>query len=237
MSFSTQVLPAASAIGVMIYLLTVVRGVRAKGLLFVFPVMITIGLVATQGRVDASNVVGVALIWVFLGVTYVVQLAWEGHIFVADALGVAAYVGLGAVIASGALTDFRTAVVLVTTAWAVMVWWFHRHPSEEGPARLSVMPPWVKALVAGGASAAILSTYPLIAGMVVTFPYQGLFAVVEVRDNLGVFCRVVVRNSLAVVAMFVTMHALGDHVSLFVGLLAGWLTFAIVLSAVIRLRV
>ena len=66
-----------------------------------------------------------------------------------------------------------------------------------------------------------------------TFPFSGVFAVIESRDSLRILAALFTRNSIAVLAMFITMHYLVDE-QLVVRLLSGLVVYSIVLGLLMR---
>jgi hypothetical protein len=227
----------AVAIGTMVFILATVRGVGLKALLFAFPVLITSGLIATRRNIDATNIAGLFLIWVFLWLTHLMSTRLRVPIILADVLGAIGYVGVGVLANRWIAPFFWPALGAFAALWGLLVWRWHRDPATEGSAAAPVLSPVAKGAIATGVSALMLAAAPLIAGVVVTFPYQGLFAVIEVKDNLHVFARTAVRNSIAVAGMFVSMYALRAHLDFIPNLIVGWLVFVALVLPVSRLRV
>jgi hypothetical protein len=235
--FAAKVVVSACAIGVMVYILAAVSSLRLKALLFTFPVLTTIGLIATGVAVDGSHVAGVMLIWVFLGVADRLMSRWRIHAVGAVLVAAGFYIALGTLLSVLVRPYFWPMVGLFLVAWVALVarWWLR--PLLSDPAPLAVISAAKKGMIGAGVSAVLLAASPLIAGVVVTFPYQGLFAVVEVRTRLTAFTRSVTCNTIATAAMFGVIHLLQGSVHGIVSLIAGWVVFVAVVIPAGRIRV
>lgn len=237
MHFSLLNLWSALGIGVVIAAMASVRTVKTKALLYVLPIPISIGLIATHGVVTASNLLGLMLIWVFLFVCWQLADKHRMHIIIADIIAALLYIFLGYWLVRWVDWPFPAVVALFVTLWGLLVWWMRGHPTREKPAKPSAIPPVVKGTAASVISFGIFSLKDLLAGIVVTFPYNGVFAVIEVRHHLEVFIRSVIRNTLAIAALFIAMYYFGAHVPEVVNFVVGWVAFGITLWVVQRISV
>jgi len=237
MHLSLLNLYSAAAIGIIIFAMASIREVRTKALLYVLPIPISIGIIATHGIITASNVLGLVLTCLFLiGIRTLVDI-YHVPIITADILACIAYVGLGYVLIKLVHLPFIVMSMLYLALWAVVTWWMHTHQVSDTPSKPSALPPSTKGAIAGGISFGIYSFKDLLAGIVVTFPYNGVFAVIEVQHHLNVFVRSVIRNTIAITGLFATMYYLHAQLPLLLNLLAGWIAFGIILRFSQRITV
>lgn len=235
--FSWLNLFSALAIGIVIAAMASVHNVRTKALLYVMPIPISIGLIATHGVVTASNLLGLLLIWVFLFVCWQLSDKHHVHIIFADVVAALLYIFLGYWLVRWIDWPFHYVIILFVVFWVAAILWLRSHPSSEKPHQPSPIPPIVKGTAAGLISFAIFGLKHLLAGIVVTFPYNGVFAVIEARHQLEIFIRAVIRNTIAIAALFITMYYVGPHVIEVLSFVLGWAAFGVTLWAVQRISV
>ncbi len=237
MHFSLLNVWSALAIGIVIAGMASVHSVKTKALLYVLPIPISIGLVATHGVVTVSNLFGLMLIWVFLFVCWRLTDKHGLHIIAADIIAALLYIFLGYWLVRFINWPFHYVIAVFLALWGVLVWWMRRHPTQEKPTKPSTIPPTIKGGAASVISFGIFSLKDLLAGIVVTFPYNGVFAVIEVKHHLEIFIRSVIRNTIAIAALFVVMHYLGPHIPVILSFACGWVAFGLTLWAVQRISV
>jgi hypothetical protein len=237
MQFTYLNLISAIAIGLVVFGLAILPSVRAKALLYVFPIPISIGLIATQGKITASNLMGVMLVWVFMWMVKTLVTRARFNIIAADIVAALAYIALGYTLVRLVHLQFWIVLIVFIIVWAVLVGWMHAHPLHDKPFKPSNLSPVAKGSIAAIVSYGIYSVQHILAGIVVTFPYNGIFAVVEVRHHLASFSRAVIRNTVALGAMFTSMYFLQSDLSLALNLLVGWISFGIVVFFAKRIPV
>lgn len=235
--FSLLNLVSALAIGGVITGLAAIREVRLKALLYVLPIPISIGLIATHGHVSGANIIGLGLIWGFLLLTWYLIDRLRLPVLLADVLASVAYVIIGYGLIRLVRLPFWALTCLFVIMWALLTMYYHRHLTAEKVPKPSALPPILKGSGASAIAFVLFTLKDLLAGVVVTFPFNGVFAVIEVRRHLEQFVRSVIRNSLAIGALFVSMYYLQSRLSFAINLLMGWIAFTIVLTIVNRIAV
>ena len=221
---------SAAAIAAVIVTMSVLRNPAVKALVYSLPLPLSIALLATGGHVGGSNVAGLGLLVGFLWLVRLVY-GWTGSIAVADLLGAGAYVGLGWWV-SRFHPEFAVSATVFGLLWLIFA--SMPRPLPAVVATLSPVDVRAKGVVVFGLSLLLLSARSLLAGAVVTFPYSGVFAVVEVRDNLEQLAAVFTRNSIAMLSLLAAMRATQPSVGLWAALAIGWLVYLPVLAAVRR---
>ncbi|MBI3626984.1 hypothetical protein HY224_02985 [Candidatus Uhrbacteria bacterium] len=86
------------------------------------------------------------------------------------------------------------------------------------------------------AASLLLTLKDAFNGVVVTFPYAGVFVVIEMRDELETLAREYTRNSMAVLIFFIIVYLCMPRLALYPSILLGWLGYFITLKAVLILK-
>ncbi|MFG3558241.1 hypothetical protein ACGGAQ_28070 [Micromonospora sp. NPDC047557] len=234
-----------------VWAVSVIRSVRLRALVYSLPLPMTLALVSTPYGVGGAQVLGVLglnLFFVTVAVTHQ-RLRWP--ILLADAAGIAVYVGLSAGLLAVDI-PFEAALGATLVLWLAAMLLLRRRARTqvahaggadaaaagdadsraETPAggRPDGLPALLKLLVifVGAILTAVLGA--VLRGMVVTFPYSGVLVAVEARRQLVEFSGHFARNSLALVGFLTAYHYLQD-VSSAVALGTGWAAFAVVATA------
>jgi hypothetical protein len=228
---------SAVSIGIIIGLMARVHDARTKALIYSLPIPITIALIATNGIVTTSNIIGLALICGFIYLTYILHTIMRLHIIVSDVASAAAYIGIGYLLIKTFHISFLTSVITYLVLWLIGMFLLRNHQVVENPRHPSAISPLTKTGVTTVVGFIMFSLKNVLSGIVVTFPYSGVFAVIETRSNLQIMSRIIFRNSAAILGLFVTLFLLQDRLSLVFRLLIAWIIFIGILNLVQRLKV
>lgn len=222
-------LVSAAAIGTIIFVMSLLKSGYLKALVYSLPIPITIALVATNGRINTSNVIGLALLTLFLWSVYWL-VKRRMNIYLADIAASALYIGLGYGAIKLIHIPFIISVIIYLLVWIIFTV-THKHRNEQSIKLVSKLPPLTKLPIVTALAFLLLSLKNLLAGVVVTFPYSGVFAVVESRSTLLTLAATFTRNSIAILAMFITMFYLNSLV-LGIRIALGWIVYVVVLISV-----
>jgi hypothetical protein len=228
---------SAIAIGLVIALISAVKNPFLKSTIYSLPLPITIGLIATHGTVGYSNIVGTFLLCCFLWLVYYLYEKRSLAIITADLLATATYVGLGYIFVKQVTLSFLEANLIFLLAWLLAMSILKRYRVSEGSQAKRALPVALKGLGAGAASFVLLSFKSAFSGIVVTFPYSGVFAVLEIKHNTNILARVFTRNSIAIVALFDTLYLLDNSFELWLKLSIGWVVYLLSLKMIQKVRV
>lgn len=213
-------------ITLVVWAVSSIRSIRWRSLVYSLPLPITLVLVTTSARVDGSQILGVVALNIFIAVVALTHVRLGWHIMLADLTGVAAYVGLGLVIAAFAPLPFWPLILAVIALWAVVTLWA---APVQRDTRAAPPQPWpgvvVKLGAVFGAALLMVALSGFLKGLIVTFPYSGVLVAIETRRHLSEFARHFARNSIALAAFFTGYHLLRDHGEP-IALAAGWIAFA-----------
>lgn len=237
MNLSLLDIISSLAIGLLIALMASVKNIRLKATIYTLPIPITIALIATGGKIESSNIIGLMLICGFIGMTMLLHNRLKLHVAISDVVAALAYIGVGYILVRTISISFLSIVAIYVSLWGMLISWYHRHPVQENATTPAIVPPALKGVGVSAISLLLFSIKDTLAGVVVTFPYSGVFAVLEAKDNLATFLRVVIRNSLAILALFIAMYPLQQHIHVAFNLVIGWSAYLIVLWIVRRIHV
>jgi hypothetical protein len=205
-----------------VWSISLIRSVRLRALIYSLPLPMTTVLAFGSSNVDGAQLVGMFLLNAFFAVVALLHLRLRWPILLADAAGVACYIGVAALTAE---IDWP----YVATLAAVLALWLTATillpPSRERVmASPSTMPKAAKLVVVFTSSAVAVGLGGLLGGFVVTFPYSGILVAVETRRELAEFARRFARNSIGMVMFLVAYHFSTGSVA---GRLAwSWVAFA-----------
>lgn len=217
----------ALVIGAVITAITVVKNPRVKALIYSLPIPMTVALITTGGEVDGTHIMGVALVTAFLWLVMVLYVKGI-HIIVADIVAALSYVAVGYVLVTFVSLPVYVVAIIYAVLWGLFaVLYKHPKAKKAQPSQPAVHPAYKFSAVSAMAFL-LLSLKNVLSGVVVTFPFSGVFAVVETKHMLRELAVVFTRNSLGIVGFFVTIYALGElHLALKIA--AGWAAYLIVL--------
>lgn len=227
MSIVEQNVLAAICIGMVIAFMGMAKNAKLKALIFSLPISITTALVATGAHVTSLHVIGLLLLCLFLWMVYVLHIRGV-HIIAAGVIAAAAYVGLGYLLVRQVEVSFWWAVALYLSAWvAFMLLYDHRRQVSTAVPKSKVHP-LAKVGIVSVLAYVLISMKGYLVGVVVTFPFAAVFAVVEGRKTLVTLASLFCQNSIAILAFFVTVYMLQNHpVAVKVG--GGWSVYVCIL--------
>lgn len=222
----------ALVIGVVIAVIASVKSTRTKALIYSLPIPMTLALIATGGKVDSTHITGLVLVTLFLW--FVTFLRSRGfHILVADVLAALVYVAVGYLIVTYTEIPMFIAVAGYALVWLLFVSMYREKKFHESKKKVAKISPIVKFPIVSIVAFALLNIKSLLAGVVVTFPFSGVFAVVETQNMLRTLASTFTRNSLGMLAFFTTIYFLND-LDLAMKLVIGWAVYLIALQLITR---
>jgi len=229
---------SAISIGIIIGLMATIQDKHRRSTIYSLPIPISVALIATGGTVDSTHIIGLVLINSFLWFVYVVFPRLIPNIFLADILGALLYVGLGYFAITYIPLSFWHAVLGYTLLWILAIILMSRLKISDKPQKATKsVSPFKKASVTTLLSFVLFSAKSALQGAVVTFPFSGVFAVVEGRSHLGTLAQTFTRNSLAILALFITVYLLHNHAPFWLQLSTGWAVYLFVLGVLKSLSV
>ena len=225
-------LVSALAIGSIIALMASLNSNRLRALVYSLPIPVTIVLIATGGEVNTTHLIGLVLGILFLW--SVAFLHGRGiSILVADLLGAGAYLLAGYVAVSYIKVPFYVAVVCVSIAWSIFVYLYKNRVTKDKDQAIAKIHPLIKLPIVSVFAYILLSFKALFSGIIVTFPFSGVFAVIENRHMLERLASTFTRNSIAIIGLFITTYVLED-MNVFMKLAIAWVVYLLILRIVAK---
>jgi hypothetical protein len=220
----------ALVIGVVIAVIASVKGSRTKALIYSLPIPMSLALIATGGNVDTSHIIGLLIVTLFLWlVTY---LSSRGvHIVIADIVSATAYIGVGYVVITYTHIPFYIAVATYALLWLLFISLYREKKFKESKKKIAKISPIIKFPIVSVVAFALLNLKTLLSGVVVTFPFSGVFAVIETQNILRTLSATFARNSLGMLIFFTTIH-IADGCNLVLKLAIGWAVYLVTLKLI-----
>jgi hypothetical protein len=224
---------SALSIGVMIFIMSLLKSGYIKALVYSLPIPITLALVATGGTIDETNVTGLLLVCGFLWMVWALNKAGI-NLYVADIVSAITYVGVGFIAVTYLAISFQLAVAIYAIVWGVFVWRYKHVVQNSKVKNVRHLNPFVKLPIVSTIAYVLLNFKSFLAGVIVTFPFSGVFAVLESRNTLRTLAATFTRNSFAILIFFITIYLLSDQL-LAVRILVGWCVYLVALFAISKL--
>ena len=196
---------------------------RHKALLLSIPIPFTIATLAIGKPVDASNVLGLALLLAFAHGVRVLHVAARLPIVPSIAGGALLYCAVGALllplvpttntafwIAAGAVVVLGACLFLVT-------------PHRKEPDHRSPMPVWAKYLVVLATIGLLLTIKSQLGGFMTVFPMVGVVTAYEARHSLYTVCRQMPVLMLSILPLQAVIRVTYPHLGIGLALPLGWL--------------
>lgn len=240
MSDITLNLISAAAISIVITLMSKVSSQKAKALLYSLPIPITIALIGSRGVASSLSISGLIITTGFLWGCYYLHTKRDWNILHADVFLSLLYVVVAYFLAKYLRISLWPVLSIYLLAWLSLITLFKRLTFTFRSVKPAATNIWLKALFIFVIAFLLFSAHQYLAAFVVTFPYNGVFAVYENRFGLYPQAALFTRNSIALAAYFVANYLAGHHVSNVMRYLCSWLAFGVVLVTVnqlIRIRV
>lgn len=221
----------AITLGLIIGTMAAIQNPKTKALVYSLPLPITVTMLATGAHITSKNIASLALVISTLWLTYYLYNLRKFHILVADIFATLTYIGLGLVILHTWHIDFWLTVIMFLAGYIIYMK-AYKHPSVPESTKRDTISPATKAFGAASIGFVLLRLKDLLQAVVVTFPFSGIFAVIEARRSLRTLSHVVVQNSPAVLALFCTVYALPSDLNSWIRVAIGWVIYLIVLRII-----
>jgi len=206
------------------------RKPRHKALLLSIPIPFTIATLAIGKPVDASNVLGLALLLGFAHGVRILHVTARIPIIPSIAGTALMYCAAGALLlplvptTNTAFWNAAAAIIVLGTILYLMT------PHREEPAHRSPMPVWAKYLVVLATTALLLTLKSRLGGFMTVFPMVGVVTAYEARHSLFTVCRQMPVLMLSILPMQAVIRVAYPRLPIGLALPLGWLAFLAVLT-------
>ena len=220
----------ALVIGIVIAVIASVKSPRTKALIYSLPIPISLTLIATGGHVNTSHVIGLFLVTLFLWlVTFLKERGM--NIVLSDIIAAVAYVGVGYVLIAFTKIPFYVEVIGYVVIWLVFVTFYRETKTRVSKRKTKRVNPLLKFPIVSAVAFTLLNLSSLLSGVIVTFPFSGVFAVIETQNVLRTLSATFSRNSLGLLIFFITFYVT-NSLGLGWKLIIGWAVYIIALKLI-----
>lgn len=226
---------SALAISVVISAMSKFPSQRIKALLYSIPIPITIALIGSKSIAGSLNISGLMLTTLFLWGCYYFHIKLNKSILAVDVALSILYVIIGYVLVHILHVPFQYIVAIYLAAWLLCMYLFEKRTFAYTPAKIEPTNVWLKGLIIFTVAFLLFTARQYLAAFVVTFPYNGVFAVFENNTGLYPQAALFTRNSLALLAYFISNHYAGNHYGSVMRYVFSWAAFILVLFLVNKL--
>ncbi len=212
-----------------------VHSQKLKAILYALPFPITIALIGSNSIATSLSISGLTLTGSFLWACYFLHAELKINILATDVVLSVLYVATAYVLAHNLKLPYWTMLGVYLAIWTTLMFLFRGVAfkyRKVAPAKTNA---YLKALTIFVIAFGLFSAHQYLAAFVVTFPYNGVFAVFENRFGLLPQAALFTRNCLALAAYFSANYLVGTHYSAPIRYAASWLAFGAVLIAVNKL--
>lgn len=208
-----------------------VRQPQAKALLVTFPFPFSVAFMALGRPLDATNVLGLALLLIFAHGVRWLHVHGKHHIILAIVGAALLYGVLG-----GAIARVLPAREWVFWAACAVVFFLgaaflRLQPHRDEPSHRSPLPVYVKLPVIMAVIAILIVGKGWLQGFMTVFPMVTVVAAYEARHSLWTLSRQIPVVIFTLGPMMIAMHLAQPHTGPYGALAIGWLVFAIALPA------
>jgi len=223
---------SALAVSGIITAMAKVQSQKAKAILYTLPFPITIALIGSKSIATSLSLLGLMLTGGFLWGCYYLHTKKGMKVLYADVLLSLIYVLVAYVLAKSVEVSFWSVLAVYLVSWSLLMLIFRKITFKYHSSKPIKTNSLLKAITVFVIAFALFSAHQYLAAFVVTFPYNGVFAVFENRSGLLPQAALFTRNSIALAAYFVANYLVGTQYPATVRYLCSWAAFGVVLILV-----
>lgn len=207
---------------------------RWKALVWMLPIPFTMASLAVGRPVDATNVLGLPLLWVFTHGVRVLHLRARLPIVAAIVVSTAVYIAggwlLADIVPEGDTAFWISACAMLLIGWVLQ----HIEPSRDEPGYRSPLPLRYKLPAIIAVVTTLLFIKRGLAGFTTLFPMVGVIAAYEARYSLHTMARTVPGIMLTLVPLMMVCRLLQERIGLGPALAVGWVVYLVLLTRLTR---
>lgn len=196
-----------------------------KALVYGLPFPFTFATLALGRRVEASHVLGLVLLLVYIQAVRLLHRKAGWPIALAIAAGALLYAGAGAAMGMRLSTEdgaFAAVSAAALVAGGFWVWWL---PNRPEPGHRTTLPIWVKLPFVVAVVTCLVLAKQEMRGTMTTFPMVGILAAYEARHSLATLCRQTAKFVLVAVPMMTVSRYAQPALGLGPSLALAWIAF------------
>lgn len=195
---------------------------RWKAFIYALPIPFSIGLFVVGKPINATNVLGLLLLLVYIHLIRLFHIRWGWNILVSIILSALIYIAAGS-IGQSLIPDTPTVFMfsLALTA-AVCIVIIQLLPARDEPGHKTTMPVYIKLPLIIIIVSVLVGMKNVLGGFLTTFPLVGILGAYESRYSLWTMSRQFPRLILCILALIVVTRFAEKALPLPLALLVGW---------------
>lgn len=207
---------------------------RWKALMIAVPIPFTCATLALGHRIDATNVLGMLVLLIFVHGVRILHYNLRLPIVLSIAISAAGYCVIGTTIARVIPTDdlsfcLSCAGMLILAGLVLL-----QHPHREEPGHRTSLPIWIKLPIIVCVVLFLIVIKNQLRGFMTMFPMVGVIAAYEARHSLWTLSRQVPVIMFTMIPLMIVSRLTEPKVGLPASLALGWVAFLCVLLPMTR---
>lgn len=207
-----------------------------KALVWVLPIPSTLATLALSRPVDATNALGMVLVFGFIQAVRLLYVRLRCPIVVSIVLSALGYClgawGLANIVPASEFA-FWLAAALVLLLGLVLLRWL---PQRQEPGQRTQLPVWLKLPIIAAVILALVLAKGLLRGFMAFFPMVGVIVAYEARRSLWTMGRQIPVMMVAVLGLLSVCRLVQSSLGVAAGLGLGWIAYLALLGPVTRLQ-
>ncbi len=198
---------------------------RTKALIMTLPLPFSMAFMALGRPVDATNVIGLALILLFMHAVRWMHV--HAHVPIIAAISAAALLygfaggAIAHVIPRNTMTFWLSAAVIFIFAAVIL----RMQPYREEPHHKSPLPIYIKLPVIAAVITTLILSKNLLHGFMTVFPMVSIITAYEARHSLWTMTRQMPVIMITLGSMIIAMRLIQPHAPALAALACGWVVF------------
>ena len=230
--FSFYNIIMAIVISAIIIIMCLIKKPFLKAIVYGLPIPITVAFIASKGTVNGSHIVGLFLLVGFLWLVYFLKKI-KINILLADVISALLYAVFGFLIikTTNVSSSFFIVCAVFFLFWILFIifskiFWKDITKNKIGEKHQTNL--LLKGIVVFFIAFLLLSAKDVLSGVMVTFPFSGVFAVVEMKKDLKILAFEFTKNSIAILLFFVSLIFLMPVFGLYISIILSWVVYAFI---------
>jgi len=202
---------------------------RLKAFAYVLPVPFTIASLALGRTIDATNVMGVLLLFAYVQGVRLLYQRLRLPIVAAIAIAALSYTAIGWLLAPVIPEDGATFWVSAAVTLGVSIGLYRLLPHRDEPSHRTTLPVYIKLPIIAGVIVLLVLAKEQLQGFMTLFPMVGVVGAYEARHSLWTMGRAIPTWMVAMIPLLSVIRLAQPSLGLPWALVLGWAAFLTVL--------
>lgn len=227
----------ASVVTLSILLISSIDSPKLRATIYSMPIPITVILIGSGGNVNTTHLTGLIDVTLFIISVWFLTKKLSLHIVPALVAGVILYVLTGLLFRPLVEVPFLVSYFVLSILWLLTIIVPPKIDSIHYKKVIDRLEPKdyaIRGVVVFSLAAAVMSIKSLILGAATTFPFNGIFTVYVMRDQLPVLIAEILRNLFALFNFLLAIWIFQPITGLLPALAIGWIIELIILYSIVN---